>query len=188
MEKIKSRNIKIGEVGISVLSIVAVAGAVSVAVVLPGAAVMLAPFFKKKKYSKKQVIERNIDSLVKRGLLKKSVRKNGTISLELTKLGKWEAGIRGIDKDSDRQKKWDKLWRIVIFDVAEHQSKMRQELRRALTLYGFRQLQKSVWVYPHSCEDFVQLIKGHLNISVDVLYMTANYIENDKELKREFRL
>jgi len=184
----RTNNIRIGSIGVGVLGVVAVAGAISVVAVVPGVAVALAPFLRKKKYSPKQMIQKNVDSLLANGLLKYAVDKEGERSLTLTNKGRWEVGIRGLNGDSSTSKKWDHKWRMVIFDVPEHKTNIRNELRRALTLRGFHQLQKSVWVYPHPCEDFIELVKGKLGIDADVLYMIAEYIENDKELKREFGL
>jgi DNA-binding transcriptional regulator PaaX len=182
------RRPKIGDIGKAVLMTVAVAGVITVAAALPGVAIIAAPFLKKKKYSPKQVILRNVDSLIKHGLLVQQVDKAGHISLKLTKLGKFEVGIRGLDTQIGRSKVWDGLWRVIVFDIPESKSKVRYELRRAVGLYGFYKLQQSVWVYPYPCEDFVKLIKQRLGIASHVLYLTSNYIENDKYLRKEFDL
>ncbi len=80
------------------------------------------------------------------------------------------------------------LWRVIIFDVPQTKSKLRHELRRAVKLYGFKMIQQSVWVYPYACDDFVGILKKHLGLSHDVLYMKVAFIENDKQLRKEFEL
>jgi phenylacetic acid degradation operon negative regulatory protein len=125
--------------------------------------------------------------LIKNGLLKRRITALGEVKLELTSKGKWETSIRSSHKDLEG-KTWDGVWRIVVFDVPEAKSKLRTELRRAMRMYGFVMLQRSVWVYPHACDDFISLIKSHLGISHDVLYLTATYIENDTYLRREFKI
>ena len=44
------------------------------------------------------------------------------------------------------QKRWDSLWRVVIFDIPEINKKIRQALRESLKMLEFWPLQKSVWV------------------------------------------
>ncbi|KKT75590.1 MAG: hypothetical protein UW71_C0001G0001, partial [Parcubacteria group bacterium GW2011_GWB1_44_7] len=53
---------------------------------------------------------------------------------------------------------------------------------------GFMKLQKSVWVYPYDCEDFVNLIKADFKIGKDLLYLIVDSIENDKFIKEYFQL
>lgn len=181
----KEKRVRVSPVGRAVLGIVAVTGVISVLALFPGVALAIAPFIKKKKYSPKQSIQRNIDSLIKNKLLRKSVDKTGCIKIELTKRGRWEALLRApsVDKQS---KKWDQLWRVVVFDIPQDKQKERTELRRAMRLFGFRLLQKSVWVYPFPCDDFILILKERLGVSHDVLYMKVSYIENDKHLRNEF--
>ncbi len=187
MMREKMKRVRIGPIGTAILVTVGVTGAVTFLALLPGLSVLLAPFIRKKKYSPKQAIQNNIESLVRTGLLVKKIDKNGDVTLELTKKGKWESLLRSNSFDSKKER-WDKIWRVVIFDVPEHKVKIRNELRRAMVMYGFKQLQKSVWVYPFGCDDFVMLIKRHLGISSDVLYMKVMYIENDKYLRKEFNI
>lgn len=41
---------------------------------------------------------------------------------------------------------WDGKWRIVIFDIPEERRIIRNLFRRNLKKWGFKQLQKSVWI------------------------------------------
>ncbi len=184
----KSLRQKIGPIGEAVLVSVALVGTISLLALFPGMTVLIAPFVKKKKYSPRQAIQRNVDSLVRQGFLKKTVLKDGSVQLELTRRGKFEALLRSPKEGDRKRNKWDGQWRIIIFDVPEMKSKIRNELRRGMRLYGFKQLQQSVWVYPYACDDFVKILKQHLGVSSDVLYLKVSYIENDKHLRREFKL
>ena len=56
-------------------------------------------------------------------------------------------------------KPWDKKWRIVIFDIPEEHSKLRNALRYRLKVWQFQQLQKSVWV---SKKDLLKELKEFL--------------------------
>lgn len=183
----QKKNPRIGPVGEIIIASVAVAGIVSLFALFPGMTSIVAPFIKKKKHPSKQVIQKGVDSLIRSGLLIRSINKNGSVQLQLTQKGKWEALLRCNSHDT-YQKKWDEIWRVVIFDIPQTKNKLRIELRRAMSLYGFKMLQQSVWVYPHPCDDFVEILKRHLDVSKDVLYMKVKYIENDKFLRKEFNL
>jgi phenylacetic acid degradation operon negative regulatory protein len=179
------RKPRIGPVGEAILASIALVGVVSVFALFPGLTYALAPFIKRKKQPRSQNIQKSLDALVRAGLVKRTIRKNGEVTVELTKKGKWEALLRAPSLDT-KCAEWDGLWRVVIFDVPQSKNKIRRELRHAMKLYGFRMLQQSVWVYPHPCDDFVGLLKKHLGVSNDVLYMKVAFIENDKHLRKEF--
>ncbi len=87
-----------------------------------------------------------------------------------------------------KPKRWDKKWRILIFDIREERKRLREKIRRTLVALGFRRLQDSVWVYPYDCEDLIALLKTDFKVGKDLLYIIADQIENDGWLCREFGL
>ena len=87
-----------------------------------------------------------------------------------------------------RLRRWDKKWRILIFDIPERQSSGRKRLRMQLSSVGFVRLQDSVWVYPYPCDDFVSLLKAELRIGKDMLYMIVDSLEGDGYLRKHFGL
>ncbi|MDP3763821.1 MAG: CRISPR-associated endonuclease Cas2 [bacterium] len=87
-----------------------------------------------------------------------------------------------------RPKKWDKKWRVVIFDIPEKKKGIRDQVRKILSATGFRRLQNSVWVYPYDCEDVIGLMKIKLGIGRYLLYMIVDQIENDRFLRMDFDL
>ena len=87
-----------------------------------------------------------------------------------------------------KKRKWDRRWRVVIFDIPERRRSVRGRLRRFMEEYGFVRLQDSVWVYPHDCEDLIALAKANLRIGADVLYMIVERLERDKHLREHFGL
>lgn len=96
--------------------------------------------------------------------------------------------IQQFDKKLDKPKRWDKKWRILIFDIREEKKSLRDKIRRTLTGIGFKHLQDSVWIYPYDCEDFVALLKAEFKIGKDLLYIIADAVENDIELRKFFGL
>lgn len=179
--------IRVGPVAQILLGTIAGAGIITVAVCAPNALHLLKPFFKNKKYSSKQVIARNIESLVRTGLVKKSISTDGEVVLELTERGVWESAIHSVNTNS-KKLVWDGKWRVVIFDVPNTQSKLRGELTRGMRMYGFKLLQKSVWIYPYQCNDFVKILRTHLELKDSVLYMTVSSMEDEKKWKKSFKL
>ncbi|MDO8553004.1 MAG: CRISPR-associated endonuclease Cas2 [bacterium] len=89
---------------------------------------------------------------------------------------------------SNVRRKWDKRWRMVIFDIPERYRNIRDKLRVTLQSYGFHQLQQSVWIFPYDCEDVVTLLKADLGVAGSVLYAIVEKLENDSRLKQEFGL
>ena len=87
-----------------------------------------------------------------------------------------------------KQKRWDRRWRIVIFDIPERRRAVRTRLRTFMKLCGFERLQDSVWVYPYDCEDLVALVKAEFRIGADALYLIVEQMERDKHLREHFHL
>ncbi len=90
--------------------------------------------------------------------------------------------------DSRMHKRWDKRWRMVIYDIREKRREVRRRIREILSAFGFYKLQASTWVYPYDCEDLVVLLKADFKIGQEVLYVIVEKIENDQKLKEHFGL
>jgi hypothetical protein len=77
-------------------------------------------------------------------------KKNGQIFISLTKEGRQKAGKYTIDELCiERPKRWDKRWRVVIFDIPNATRLIREALRGKLIEFGFYKLQQSIWVFPY---------------------------------------
>jgi len=70
-----------------------------------------------------------------------------------------------------RDGEWDGKWRIVIFDIPQEMHKERVRFRKKLKLLGFVMLQKSVFVFPYSCEEEISYVTRNLRINdyVDII-------------------
>lgn len=86
--------------------------------------------------------------------------------------------------------KWDKKWRLVIFDIPETTTGKlaRQALAEKLRLLGFVLLQKSVWAHPYPCENEVRLVTENFGVSRFVHIVVAESISNDAKLYSRFSL
>jgi CRISPR-associated endonuclease Cas2 len=130
---------------------------------------------------------KGISQLKKQGLLEE-YKKGGERYLRITQKGKVEI-IRYELKEKTRGR-WDKKWRVVIFDIPEATRKDRNFLRRQLKWLGFSELQKSVWVFPYETKnelkEFIKLCKVELR--GDIRFLTVDQIDEDGDLRRHFGL
>lgn len=85
------------------------------------------------------------------------------------------------------KKRWDKKWRIVLFDIPESKKKIRDALRRKLKQIGFLEFQKSVFIYPFGCGDEINFIINFFDIEENVYYLEAP-ISPDYSFRRHFGL
>jgi len=132
----------------------------------------------------REYIGSSASKMVKKGLLKY----NGKF-YELTFLGKeylrrWEF----LDFKLNKPKKWDRKWRVIIFDIPDKKRKIRDHIRYLFKSSGLHLLQESVWVYPYDCEDIIALLKTDFGVGKDLLYLIVEELENDRHLREEFNL
>jgi len=85
-------------------------------------------------------------------------------------------------------RKWQKKWYLVLFDVPEVQRNKRDYLRRFLLKLGFYPYQKSVYLFPYECEKEIRLIKKIVEGAKYMNYIIAEKIENEKLAKIFFNL
>jgi DNA-binding transcriptional regulator PaaX len=62
------------------------------------------------------------------------------------------------------QKSWDRVWRVVMFDVPAAQSRQRALFTRELKRMGFEMIQQSVWTHPHPCFDVISELAVYCNL------------------------
>lgn len=115
---------------------------------------------------KKQNYYSLISKLLKNKKIEK-IKKESSYKYRIT-----SSGILYLQKrrflNSLQEKKWDKKWRILIFDIEEINKNVRDSLRKIIKEYGFGYLQKSVWISPYDVfqklEKFIQTYKLQNNI------------------------
>ena len=167
-----------------ILSTIAVAGVLSVALVAPGVIgamnkLGLIPKRRQGEYAKSSLNKLKSKGLVTYNGFGYAVTKKGQRQLDVWQFTNFQL---------NKPKKWDGKWRVITFDIPEKIRKTRNYLTRLLRGVGFVRLQDSVWVYPYDCEDTFTLLKTDLEIHKHALYMIVDQIENDKNLRVEFGL
>ncbi|MEK7133040.1 MAG: hypothetical protein AAB830_03245 [Patescibacteria group bacterium] len=167
-----------------VLGTVGIAGMLGIAVVAPNVLGAMGKLGILPGKRQKEIVNRARDRLLKQELLK---RESGF--LRLTAKGKATLQIlEAREFKMARPKRWDRKWRILIFDIPEYRKGLRDKIRRTLGVIGFVRLQDSVWVYPHDCEDLIAFLKADFRVGKDMLYMIVEELEGDGHLKRHFGL
>src|SRR4030043_1700554 len=147
-----------------VLKYLLLTGAVCVAASSPRFAFILAKNISRESPPKRK-IENTFKYLKKKGLIE--MRREGhDVRIVLTKEGKKRAGKYQIDDlEIGKPKKWDKKWRLVIFDIPNTSRLIRDIFRRKLKEFGFFRLQQSVWVLPYACEEEVKMLRDFLGVN-----------------------
>jgi DNA-binding transcriptional regulator PaaX len=179
----KKRKVK-KDIQKAILMSVKAIGFLSVALLAPNAVKVLKNLGFTLNNRENESIKRSRDRLIKLGLLK--YEKN-TLSLTekgLLKIHRLEAEEWRLNKP----KKWDKKWRVLIFDIPEKRKNIREKVRYSLIAIGFIRLQDSVWIYPYPCDDLINLLKADFKVGKDLLYMIVDSIENDATLIKSFNL
>jgi CRISPR-associated endonuclease Cas2 len=172
-----------------ILVTVGMIGLLSLAILVPNVMVSLKRLgvLDAKKYRPKNYLNKRIQLMLQNGLIQK-IKKNGTDYLILTEKGGRKLNKYKILENKKVPQKWDKKWRVLIFDVWENRRNNRNMLRKEIKNYGFIKLQQSVWIYPYPCNEFIELLKTDLKFGKNVRYMIVQKIDNEKNLLKIFNI
>ncbi len=182
--KDKDRNPHVGEI----LTLLAGGAIIAMSFVVPTLPMALAPFIMGKKGYKQGLFDQTIYRLKKQKLVE-IFEENGQTLVKITQEGKVRAlKYKLSDIQVKKPKSWDKLWRIVIFDIPEKYKYVREMFRDHLKGMGFYMLQKSVWVYPYPCFDEIEFLRQIYKVEINVTYILAKSIENSEYLADNFQL
>lgn len=90
------------------------------------------------------------------------------------------------DLEIKKPAKWDKKWRIVIYDITNDKKDRREILRQKLEHLGFLKLQESVYVFPFDCLTEINLLKSMYYLNTNVQYLVVERIETEIDLLSRF--
>jgi len=136
----------------------------------------------------KRELRMGINDLYRIDMVDKEKGGNGFISVKLTEKGELRALNIQLKNLKNRKVKWDGKWRMVSFDVPERLKKGRDALRYKLKEIGFRELQKSVFVFPYHCEKEISLLIKLFNLKKYVRFGVLESLDNSDNLKEIFKL
>lgn len=143
---------------------------------------------KAERYSKKQ-LNNSLGMLKRQKLIKITQEKDGRFEVKLTNKGKKRVLRLSLDElVIQKPNRWDGKWRIVIFDIPNEVNSARGALRGKMKELGFKQLQRSVWVYPYDCEDEIIFLAEALEVEKYVEIITAERILHEKVIRDAFKI
>ena len=85
-------------------------------------------------------------------------------------------------------KRWDRKFRIVIFDIPAKKQAARMALIQKLKDMGFYMLQKSIWVHPYDCINEIATLRKLFEIEPYVKIMKTEAVEEEYKLLKYFGL
>jgi len=169
-----------------------IAGAISIAATSPYFGINCWRAFQKtlkeKKYPKQKVSD-TFTRLKRRGAIFMEKRGHEVI-ISLTPEGQRLAGYMQIDSlEIKRPKKWDKKWRLVLFDISQLKLAHRNAFRSKLKELGFALFQKSVWLHTFDCRDEIEVLKDFFGLTnKEVCLITTENIPGEDHFKKYFGL
>lgn len=167
-----------------ILQTIAVAGVLSIGLVAPNVIGAMAKMGIVTNRRQKEYVSSSASKMAKKGLLKYNGKFYELTSFGKERLRRWEFA----DFKLNKPRKWDRKWRIIIFDIPEKKRVVRNQITLLFRQAGIRRLQDSVWIYPYDYEDIVTLLKIDFGIGKYLLYLIVDELENDKYLREEFGL
>jgi len=170
------------------LKVLVVGGVVTIAAVNPFFGLLAAKVIEEElKKRKWQRFRRDLYYLKHKGFIEVDPNSDGSYSVRATSVGKQQ--VKKYDLDDifiKTPKKWDKRWRLVVFDIPVGKQKGRLALLSKLRELGFIMLQKSIWAHPFECQNEVAVVARAFEVGQHVHQLTCDSISAKEYLKSEF--
>ncbi len=189
-------NETVKQVGKIILAAVFISGAVAVSVVAPNIFAglgALKKIFRSKQKEKMSKQERRrmmqtIYNLRRRKLIEYD-EKGDKIILKITPAGRTMFISNYIYAlKVKKQEKWDRIWRIVIFDIPVSRGCQRDIFRDRLKKMGFYQFQKSAFIVPYPCRKELEAILDYYDLFDYVTFIEAEHISGEDRCRGYFEL
>lgn len=181
------RSYKHGELAKEILKGLAIGGFIIACFAIPNLA-QVVTLFDPKHGREKYKIRRTIESLAKRKLVTVTEQGKNTL-IKITERGRQRVVKFNLDEmELTRPKKWDGLWRIIIFDIPEKKKRIRDEINFRLKGMGFEPVQKSTFITPFPCKKEIDFLGEYFYIRDNVKYILAREIDGEDELKEKWDL
>jgi len=134
-------------------------------------------------------LNETVRRLYKSQMIDYEENKDGTVSLVLAKEGKIRVLRYKLDEIAlKKPANWDGFWRMVIFDIPEHKKQVRDVFSKKLKQLGFVAIQKSVFVYPHDCQNELDFVVEIFGLRPYVRFALVKELDIAVDLRRKFGL
>jgi len=145
-------------------------------------------YFRKKRFEKEKFIN-DLKNLQKRDLVDIKESKNREIEVKIRKNGKDAVSSYKIEEMKLKiPAKWDKKWRLIMFDIPHDFKKARDAFRERLRNLNFYHIQKSVFITPYPCEEEIDFITSFYNIRDFVLIFYIDRFEDEEKIRHYFKI
>ena len=177
-----------GELGQIALALLAGGALITLVALAPNAVGPLARAFLSFKKEDPWRTRRSLRRMVRQRYVE-IISINGVEVIKITEKGKTRALRYQLDTMSvARPKKWDRKWRLVIFDIPEKKKIARETLRRKLTAMDFVRIQKSVFIHPFPCREQIEFLREVYQLRPYFIYLEATHIEDEAKYRRRFEI
>jgi|SRR3989344_1024755 len=130
-----------------------------------------------------------IKNLYKSKMVDYRENSDGTVNLILSEGGKSKILKYNLDKlEIKKPIQWDKLWRLVVFDIPENKNRGRKALAAKLKELNFYPMQKSVFIHPYECKDEIDFITELFELAPYVRFLRVKDVDIELDLKNKFHL
>jgi hypothetical protein len=187
-------NKAVKEVSKIILAIAFISGAIILSVTAPNIFAVLGNLGKilnrKQKIDKsqRQKMMKTIHNLRSRKLIEWD-RQGDKIMLKITPRGRAVfLQKRMYELKIKKQQKWDKIWRVVIFDIPNNLGKKRDVFRQRLKNMGFFQFQKSAFIIPYPCQQELEATLEYYGLFDYITYLEATHISGGERCHQYFDL
>ena len=148
---------------------------------------VLKEFSKEWRKINQQNLRNAIRSLYQSKLVTVTENKDGTTTLILSDQGRHAALTYDIENIKlKKTSRWDGKWRLVLSDIPERIKKKREMFRFHLKKLGFRELQKSAYLYPFDCRKEIDFIVEFYALRRYVRFLVVDSVDNDLDLRNRF--
>ena len=172
-----------------ILKILAGVGTIGAIFVFPGAAPALGSLFLGQKQYGRWQTKQVISQLGNRKYAEIEYLNDGRVKVKITKAGLTRALTYELDgMRLNIPKKWDRKWRVIIFDIPKKYNRVRDLFRMRLKQLGLWKLQESVYVSPYPCFNEVEFLRELYGVSFTVQYLLVEKLEDDLYLRDHFEL
>lgn len=173
----------------AILSTIGIAGILALTMIAPNMFQAIPYLIGRKRYRWMFQTKTAVGRLAAKGYVRFEER-DGKKYVRITEEGKRSLAIEHarMTAPARAKKRWDKRYRLVMFDIPQNRKNTRDKLRSFMRDFGFLLVQKSVWLSPYDCEELVALIKTELRLGTSVLYAVVESIENDSWIRKHYHL
>jgi len=170
------------------LKVLVVGGVVTIAAVNPFFGLLAAKVIEEElKKRKWKGLRSGLHRLKYRGFIEVEQNADGSYLVKATNAGKHQVERYDLDNISIQiPKKWDKQWRLIIFDIPTEKQKGRLALLAKLKDLRFIMLQKSVWAHPFECQNEVAVLARAFEVDKYVQHLLCSDVSSSGYLKEEF--